>query len=255
MKSLLLKFAIVALAVTAYIGSPFVTAWSIREATRNGDTDYLARAIDWPSIRQTLKPSLNRIALDLPDGDRAPQQNPGLWQRFKAYWGQGAVNSAVDNYLTPESLPKLYAMRKGYRNFVSGEEDEAKKFPLTERIRRFWSRVKRAEFTSFTTVEIDLLDKHNPNRMYLSTLELTERGWILRGLRIKDLETAKNADPQPLVGPTKSAWRAGAPAAAQKAPLLSIGWSLNLVSPAEAAPAKRQDPESGFWQRAVAAAR
>jgi hypothetical protein len=34
------------LALMAYIASPFVTAWSIREVACTGDIDYLARAID-----------------------------------------------------------------------------------------------------------------------------------------------------------------------------------------------------------------
>ncbi|MBS0250946.1 MAG: DUF2939 domain-containing protein, partial [Proteobacteria bacterium] len=61
-------FAVIAVllgffAVT-YVGSPFVTAWSIREAVRNGDSDYLAAAIEWPSVRETLKPAIAQIALN-----------------------------------------------------------------------------------------------------------------------------------------------------------------------------------------------
>lgn len=261
MKSLLMTCAVLVLAAVAYIGSPFVTAWSIREAVRNGDSAYLTRAIDWPSIRQTLKPSLHRIAFDLPDPESLSQRQPGLWQRFKAYWGQGAVNSAVDNYLTPENLPQLYAMRKSYRSYTTGDDDDATKLPLLERVSRFWARVKRAEFTSLTTVEIDLVDKHNANRMYLGRLDFTGTGWILRSLRIRDSETAdtKPTPPQTDLATSakKSAWR-GAAAKPAPQPLLSIGWSLNFISPADAAPASgraQQPHEESFWQRAKAAAR
>lgn len=238
MKSLFLKLALVAVAALAYIAAPFVTTWSIREAARSGDSAYLARAIDWPRLRETLKPSLQRIAFDLPDPKNVAHEKVGIWQRFKAYWGQSALESAVDTYLTPETLPKLYAMRKGFREYVSGETDEAKTLPLTERVRRFWARIKRAEFTSLTAFEIDVLDKHDPNRMYLGKLELTATGWMLRELRIEDLASAEKAEPLPLLGASKSAWQSS-PETTERKPWLSVGWSLNFIAPAVAAPARR----------------
>ena len=234
MKRLPLKIAVLAVAAIGYIAAPFFTAWSIREAARNGDSAYLARAIDWPSVRETLKPTLSQIALDLPDPNQQPVTNPGLWQRFKAYWGQSAVNSAIDGYLTPEGLPQLFAMRKTYRDYT-GATDELASLPVFERIKRFWARVKRAEFTSFTTFEVDMADKHEPNRIYLGKLELTSSGWMLKELRIKMLTTA-NSEPMQLMG--------SAPAPRGR------GWSTGFITPAEAAPARL-----GFWDRAKAAAR
>lgn len=234
MKRFILMSAVIAIAAIGYIAAPFVAAWSIREAARNGDTAYLARAIDWPSVRETLKPTLSQIALDLPNTDQKPLSEPGLWQRFKAYWGQSAVNSAIDSYLTPEGLPQLFAMRKAYRDYT-GTTDELAALPVQERIKRFWARIKRAEFTSFTTFEVDMADKHEPNRIYLGKLELTSSGWMLKELRIKMLTTA-NSEPVQLMG--------SAPAPRGR------GWRTGFVTPAEAAPARLD-----FWDRAKAAAR
>src|SRR5260370_620910 len=100
MKPLFVMLGIVLVAATIYVGSPFVTAWGIREAVRNGNSDYLARA---------------------------------------------------------------------------------------------WARVKRAEFTSLTSFEIDMEDKYDPTRLYLGKLELRSVGWKLTELRVKFLTTAKNA--------------------------------------------------------------
>ncbi len=241
MKRLLLKAMIVVLAIGAYIVAPFATAWSIREAVRNGDSAYLERAIDWPGIRETLKPTLARLAFDMPDPEAQPRVKPGLWQRFKAYWGGGVMNRAIDGYITPEGLPKLFAMRKAYRNYTS-TDDEPNTLPVTERMKRFWSRMKRAEFTSITAFEVDMADKHDPNRIYLGKLELTGRGWILRELRIKSLTTADAAPQQFLSAP--------------RATGISVpgrGWSTGFVSPAEAAPVPSQ-PIS-FFARAKLAAR
>lgn len=235
MKRLLLTFTLIGLAVAGYIAAPLVTAWSIREAARNGDSAYLERAIDWPSVRETLKPTLSQIALDLPDPNQQPVTKPGLWQRFKAYWGQSAVNSAIDGYLTPEGLPQLFAMRKAYRDYT-GATDELAALPVVERMKRFWARVKRAEFTSFTTFEVDMADKHEPNRIYLAKLNLTASGWMLRELRIKMLTTA-NSEPVRLMSDVRAP--------------RGTGWSTGFISRAEAA----TTPRPSFWDRAKAAAR
>lgn len=184
--------ALIALTAIGYIGAPFLTAWNIREAVRNGNSTYLNTAIEWPSVRETLKPSIARIALDLPDTNKAEPAKLSLWQRAKAYWGQGAINSVVNSYVTPEGLPQLFTMQKTYRDYVSGD-DGTNALPIRERISRAWSRVKRAEFTGFTTFEIDMADKNDPTRLYLGKLELTRIGWKLTELRVEFLPMPSKA--------------------------------------------------------------
>jgi Protein of unknown function (DUF2939) len=186
MARLLAKYIFVLLAFAAYTAAPFVTAWSIREAVRNGDAAYLETAIDWPSVRETLKPSLSRLAVDIPEATA----EPSLWQRIKAYVGEGAVGTAIDTSITPEGLPKLFAIRKAYRDYVSGQPEESK-LPVLERMQRAWARVKRAEFTSVTDFEVDMADKWDESRIYLAKLELTGLGWKLKELRVKFLTTAE----------------------------------------------------------------
>lgn len=246
MKRLILKAMIVVLAILGYIAAPFVTAWSIREAVRNGDSAYLERAIDWPGVRETLKPTLSRFAFDLPDPVSQPDAKASMWQRFKAYWGAGAMNRAIDGYITPEGLPQLFAMRKAYRDYT-GAVDEAKTLPITERIKRAWSRVKRAEFTTLTTFEVDMADKHDENRIYLGKLELTGSGWLLRELRIKYLTTADAVPQQFLSAPRATGINASSITTKNR------GWSTGFITPAEAAPAVHQ-PLS-FFARAKLAAR
>lgn len=223
MKGLLLKAALLVTLCAAYVGAPFVTAWSIREAVRNGDSAYLARAIAWDSVRATLKPTLSQIALDLPEAAGNATVQPTLWQRVKTYFGQSAVDTAIDNYLTPEGLPQLFQMRKTYRTYVSGFDEDANRPPLLQRIERAWARVKRAEFISPTEVQIDMLDKHDDTRLYLGKLELGLTGWKLTELRIKTLSLAERAPAKP---------SAAAPSGSKLK-------ALNFVSPAEAAPLKK----------------
>lgn len=189
MRLLLLKASLAVFAIAAYAASPFYTAWSIREAVRNGDSAYLEHRIDWPGVRATLAPTISQIAFDIPDAEMAPQQKPGIWKRFKAYIGQGAVNRAIDSYVTAEGLPQLFAARKAYRDYVAGQPGDSS-VTVTERIRRAWARVKRAEFTSLTTFEIDMIDKSDPDRMYLGKLAVDGFGWKLKELRVKMLSVA-----------------------------------------------------------------
>ncbi|MET0407263.1 MAG: DUF2939 domain-containing protein [Hyphomicrobium sp.] len=179
-------------AAIAYIGSPFVTAWSIREAVRNGNSNYLASAIEWGSVRQTLKPTIARIALNLPETQQTSAAGQTWWTRFKAYWGQGMVDGLVEKYVTPEGLPQLFTLRQTYRSYVANDDD-VNKLPLLERIDRAWARVKRAEFTSLTSFEIDMEDKYDPTRLYLGKLELFPVGWKLTELRVKFLTTANSS--------------------------------------------------------------
>ena len=237
MTRLLAKAFLIIFAITAYIGSPFVTAWSIREAVRSGDSAYLERAIDWPSVRTTLKPAIGRIALNLPDAEAQPGAKPGLWQRFKAYWGQGAVDRAIDGYLTPEGLPQLFAIRKAYRGYVAGDPDDVKA-PVFERMKRAWARVKRAEFTGLTTFEVDMADKYDESRIFLGKLELTSLGWKLRELRVKFLTTADTTVQKFSSANTRAPNRA---------------WSTGFISRAEALPLPA--PKASFWDRAKSAAR
>lgn len=191
-KPLWISAGLIALIAVAYVGAPFLTAWNIREAVRNGNSAYLTTAIEWPSLRETLKPSIARIALDLPTSEQTEAASPSLWQRAKAYWGQGAIDRLVESYVTPEGLPQLFTAQKAYRDYVSGD-DGTNGLPILERISRAWSRVKRAEFTGFTTFEIDMADKNDPSRIYLGKLQLSRVGWKLTELRLKFLTAPDSA--------------------------------------------------------------
>lgn len=180
--------ALLLLSGVAFAASPMVTAWLIREAVRTGDTAYLEHKIEWPSVKETLKVSLTRYALKQPDPEvetSAPPRKPGLWQRFKSYLGTRAVDKLVESYATPTGLPQLFTYGQTYRTAIKGEADEAATLSRLERMRRFWSRVKRAEFKSLSEFEIELADKHDPERHFVGLLRLDGLGWRLVALSVR----------------------------------------------------------------------
>lgn len=187
MRRILYTVSAAFLMAVAYIATPFVTAWSIREAMQNGNSDYLERKIEWGSVRTTLRESLTQVALGAPPPGTVlaePLPKPGFWKRVKNSLSRSAVNKIVDRYVTPEGLPQLFSVRKTYRN-VSGETAALEALPWRERLADFWSRVKRAEFKSPSVFEIEMADRNDPARHYVGLLELRGFEWKLTELRLR----------------------------------------------------------------------
>lgn len=186
------RSAIVLLVALAYAAWPFWSAWSLREAIKNGDTATIERRVEWDSVRATLRDSLARQAQLLPEVNAVGEAvKPTMWQRVKTAFGQPMLDRFIESYVTPEGLPQLFTYRKTYREKVKGEPDE-KTLALHERMQRFWSRIHRAEFQSLTRVEIEMADKDNPGRRVVSTMELKGFEWKLVALRINEARSGGN---------------------------------------------------------------
>lgn len=179
----------VLLLAAAYVASPFHAAWSIREAIKCGDADYLAVKIEWPRVRETLRQSLSEFADPAATADPAPElastaPRKGLWARVKSYASRKAVDSIVDNYANPEDLPQLFTYGTTVKTLVNGPPEEKTLANLPVRVREFWSRVKRAEFKALTAFELEMQDKNTPDRHYTGLLELHGLTWKLTELRV-----------------------------------------------------------------------
>lgn len=177
--------------VAGYIASPFWTAWNIREAVTGNDTAFLERKVNWPTVRETMRESMTRTALDLPEPgtvttELVPAPRRGFFarlkERIKGYAGRRVVDKMVDAYVSAEGLPRLYNYRRTVRETIGGEVGDPPDWH--ERLRSVWARIKRAEFRSLTAFEIELQDQFNAERSYHAVLELRSAEWILTELRI-----------------------------------------------------------------------
>lgn len=182
MRKIIAGVALLAGFCALYAAWPLWTGWSIRQAIRTGDSAYLEAAIDWPSVKETLKPSLAAMAL-APAG--AAGENESLWASVKSYAGAQAAYALVDRIVTPEGLPVLFSYGKAYRERIKGQIDEEASLVWHERMRRGWGRLKRAAFTGLTRFEFLVADKFTPTRHYDGALELRGLRWKLTELRIK----------------------------------------------------------------------
>lgn len=192
MKKLLIA-AFTALALAAcYISSPFVTAWSIREAIRTGNSGYLDAKLEWETVRTTLRESLTEYAIGPAPVATAetPAKQPGIWQRIKNGLSKRAVDNMVEAYVTPEGLPQLFTMRQFYRENISNDAAALDALPWHERARNFWVRIKRAEFHSPVEFEIEMADRNDPTRHYVGLLKLRGLQWKLVELRLRMVRQA-----------------------------------------------------------------
>ena len=196
MRRLGLVGLMVVLGVTAFLASPFVAAWTLRHAIKTGDTATIEQKVVWAGVRESLRSSIARHHLLLPEAnDIGAKIDPSLWQRVKSAFGASMLDRFIETYVTPEGLPKLFKYRRVWTVNVKGEVDE-EQLAMTERIKRFYARIVRAEFQSPTRVEIELMDKNTPDRRYVSVMELHGFEWKLASLRVTGAAPmAANATP------------------------------------------------------------
>lgn len=191
-RRLLFVCAVMGVMAGGYIATPFVTAWTIREAIKDGDSAYLEGKIEWTSVRATLKDSLGKFAFNARGDMSEVTGAPTVWQRIKAYVGQGALDKFVDTTVTPTGMSGLLNMRKAYQTNIAGD-DPAARPPVWVRARKVWARVTRAEFASMDRFEMDMIDKTAPERTIACVLERRGLWWKMTELRVKATDPAKRA--------------------------------------------------------------
>jgi Protein of unknown function (DUF2939) len=192
MRTLKLLLCALLLAI-AYVAWPLLTALQIREAMIAGDTATLERKIEWTSVRSSLKQSLSAESKARLEKDPNTPP-PSLWQRIKASIAPTLADSAVDRYVTAEYLPSLFGYRETYRTSIRpalGLKEPPTLLAGTvlagtpiDRVASFYARVRRAVFYSLTRFEVEIVDRYQPERRYVSTFELKGLEWKLTALTI-----------------------------------------------------------------------
>ncbi len=187
MRRALLVSMVVALLLTAgaaFIASPFLAAWTLREAVRNSDTPTIARKVDFDGVRVSLRQSLGEHAELYGFATEAGRAvKPSIWQRVKSAFGTNMIDRFIETYISAEGLPRLFKAKIAWNEKVRGQPSPDA-LPWGQRIKAYLARVKRAEFRSLTHVEIEMADEHNPDRHFVSSLELHGVEWKLVALRV-----------------------------------------------------------------------
>jgi hypothetical protein len=200
----------------SYLASPFLAAFEVRQAMKNGDKPTLERRVEWAPVRASLKASL----ADLQRKAEAERQMAGgpaptFWSRMKAMVLPTMAERLVDSYVTAEGVIQMFAARTTIKDLKKGFDEVAgsvRPVPSTpasdtgaglpaalpalvadvddaaltpfERFRAFYKRLHRAEFRSPTEVEFEIADRNLPERRFISTFELKEFAWKLTGIKV-----------------------------------------------------------------------
>ncbi len=195
-----LGFAVVA----SYVASPYLAAFLLHSAIKQGNAGYIQPRVDWDAVRLSLKQSITfRMAEQATT--RAPN---GIFQAIKfevvdtvaPYVLDYMLDSKVTaegfiDYLKPKvtvqtaptaapaSLAGLPARGRWFLPPALRVAPVASAWPNTDMLKR----IDRAQFISLTEFEIDVRDKNDPKRRYRATFELMHYQWQLARVDVLSL--------------------------------------------------------------------
>ena len=193
---LIIKLAIAMVVGWAlYAVQPLIAAEQLRRALEHDDRVAVARLIDFPALRRSLKEAHAAEASAPPIGrDRfgQPRRDGGVF-RLGGTLGTLIVHRMIDANVTPAGLPRLLASgfggggggavttpaRAAAPTLPGGAESRARRLAAMT--------ILKAGFSGFTRFEIETID---PARMGLSTIarfELGQAGWRLTGVSFRRL--------------------------------------------------------------------
>ena len=105
----LLAFLGVALALLAavWLGSPYWTVWRLSQAVKAGDAAQVSRRIDFPALRESLKPKLRAYM------EAETARKPGSFlDRLGLALASSLMGTAVDVVVTPEAVTAMLRTAK-----------------------------------------------------------------------------------------------------------------------------------------------
>jgi len=193
-----LGFVVVAMAY--YVASPLIAAYQLRQAIKAGDADIVSSMINWRSLRASVRRTVARNAKLLPIArDAAQQASQSWWQRLRSAFGHSMLDRFVERYITPEGLTELYRTKtkwheRSHRARPSSPTAHASQAGhLPVQWTKTWRRVKSAVFVSPFLFELDIQDRHKPNRLIKSVFQLSGirwngLNWKLIGLSIQTVQ-------------------------------------------------------------------
>jgi hypothetical protein len=100
---------VLALMLLIYLLSPYYSFWRFTVALRAGDRNQLARSVDFPSLRKSLKQQLRSKITASPAAEPQEVKKEALFAGLSADFGPRLIDTLVDAYVTPEGLAAFLA--------------------------------------------------------------------------------------------------------------------------------------------------
>ena len=162
------------LAVTAYIGYPYLTLWWIDHALLNDDKSALESLVDWPLVRQRLKADVKLALIESAQTEVGKNSFAGLFGgALTALLVPTLVDSAVDEWVTPEK--------------VLNSEEVVKR---RQEQKSFADLVTYAFFASPVEFRVDLKDPKDADSPAITALmRLTGLRWRVVAIELPPVDT------------------------------------------------------------------
>jgi hypothetical protein len=94
--------AVVIVGAGYYLASPYLAIQSIRRNFLEKNVDQLTKYIDYPALRENIKPQMGTIVLEYMKNDPSLDGNP--FANLADFFVGPMVNSMVDEYVSPSGL-------------------------------------------------------------------------------------------------------------------------------------------------------
>ena len=101
---------VILLFVAAYLASPFWAARQFKEAALSADVDHLDAAVDFPSVRESLKSQLTVAVTTKMNNDPAMRSNP--FAGLGTVMIPALVGKMVDGFVTPDGISAMVKQGK-----------------------------------------------------------------------------------------------------------------------------------------------
>lgn len=119
--------ALVLLGAAIYAASPILSFHHLRQAARAGDRDTLEALVDFPAVREGLKPQVDSRAVKL----ARKAQGLGLPGAVVGKLGSGLGDRAVNRLITPEGVSAMVQTGELIRRRKHKHDDQGGEGPST----------------------------------------------------------------------------------------------------------------------------
>lgn len=108
-----------------YLAWPALSAYQLKTALESGDVAGVERGIDFPAVRQSLRPAVTeRLQQNLKDAAKGAPGGDLLIEKMGAETLPRLVEASLDTLLTPQAVIRLHAEGKSLKDFIATMKSE-----------------------------------------------------------------------------------------------------------------------------------
>ena len=153
----------------ALAASPLIAAYRLHEAIERGDVPTIEEAVDWPSVRHSLKSSVSQVMIADAEARRSEL---GMFRRIGYKIGDAFAPYFVDRMIAKQMTPQ------GFIDYARQPTAAGSRPP------RVVDLIERAAYTSLDRFEIDVRDRIDRSRRYRAVFTRKLLTWTMTEVRL-----------------------------------------------------------------------